>query len=573
MEWRERYEQWKNFEDMDPTVSQSLESLEGEEIKDAFASFLNFGTAGMRGILGAGINRMNIYTVRQATEGLAQLIEEVGQEAKERGVAIAYDSRHFSPEFAMEVALVLGKHQIKAYLYESLRPTPTLSFAVRYLHAYAGVMITASHNPAEYNGYKVYGEDGGQMPPEEADKLTQYVMAIEDPLAVTIGDKTELLGSGQIEIIGDRVDQAYLEAMKEVTINSSLINEMADQVTIVYTPLHGTGLYLGLKALEQAGFKQIHVVEEQAEGDGAFPTVQSPNPETPSAFDLAVQLGKTIEADILLATDPDADRLGVMIKDQEGNYQLLTGNQIACLMLDYLLKARKQVDQLPANGVVLKSMVSTDLATTITESYGLEMVEVLTGFKFIAEKIKQYESSDAHEFLFGFEESYGYLLKSFARDKDAIQALVMLAELTAYYKQKGMTLIQAMDQIYQEHGYYIEKTLSQKYPGLAGKQTMQDIMQRVRTQPLNQFAGVPVEAKLDYLQGQMTRADGKEQVLTYPKSDALKYKLSDGSWIALRPSGTEPKIKLYLGVKDQTADQAEEKLAEFEEAINELIKD
>lgn len=573
MNWRESYEQWLNFETLDASLKEELTSVEDEALlEDAFGGSLSFGTAGMRGVLGAGPNRMNYYTIRQATEGLAILIEKNGEEAKRRGVAIAYDSRHFSPEFAMEAAMVLGKHGIKSYVYESLRPTPVLSFAVRYLNAFAGIMITASHNPAEYNGYKVYGSDGGQMPPEDADNLTTYVRNVENSLEVEVGDKTELLGSGMIEIIGDRVDQAYLEEMKAVTVDASLVAEMADKVNIVFSPLHGTGMYLGMKALEQAGFNSIHVVEEQAKADGDFPTVESPNPESEEAFALAEQLGHNIEADILLATDPDADRLGAMIRDTEGNYQLLTGNQIASIMLDYILNARQAKGDLPTNGVALKSIVSTNLADAIMQSYDLEMVEVLTGFKFIAEKIKQYEETGEHTFLMGFEESYGYLIQPFVRDKDAIQALVVLAELTAYHKKHGRTLGDALEEMYEKYGYFYEKTISVSFPGLSGQAQMKEIMQRVRTEGIDALGGVKVKTGADYLNGTLTNMDGKQSTLAYPSSDALKYVLEDGSWVAFRPSGTEPKIKLYLGVEGTSQAEVEEKAAKLEAEIRELTK-
>ena len=573
MNWRESYEQWLNFETLDASLKEELTSVEDEALlEDAFGGSLSFGTAGMRGVLGAGPNRMNYYTIRQATEGLAILIEKNGEEAKRRGVAIAYDSRHFSPEFAMEAAMVLGKHGIKSYVYESLRPTPVLSFAVRYLNAFAGIMITASHNPAEYNGYKVYGSDGGQMPPEDADNLTTYVRNVENSLEVEVGDKTELLGSGMIEIIGDRVDQAYLEEMKAVTVDASLVAEMADKVNIVFSPLHGTGMYLGMKALEQAGFNSIHVVEEQAKADGDFPTVESPNPESEEAFALAEQLGHNVEADILLATDPDADRLGAMIRDTEGNYQLLTGNQIASIMLDYILNARQAKGDLPTNGVALKSIVSTNLADAIMQSYDLEMVEVLTGFKFIAEKIKQYEETGENTFLMGFEESYGYLIQPFVRDKDAIQALVVLAELTAYHKKHGRTLGDALEEMYEKYGYFYEKTISVSFPGLSGQAQMKEIMQRVRTEGIDALGGVKVKTGADYLNGTLTNMDGKQSTLAYPSSDALKYVLEDGSWVAFRPSGTEPKIKLYLGVEGTSQAEVEEKAAKLEAEIRELTK-
>ena len=571
MTWQETLNLWKNYDALDPVLKEELANNQDEEaLKDAFGANLSFGTAGMRGVLGAGPNRMNVYTVRQATEGLAQLIEEAGQAAKDRGVAISYDSRHYSPEFAMEAALVLGRHGIKSYVFESLRPTPELSFAVRYLNTYAGIMITASHNPAAYNGYKVYGEDGGQMPPEDADKLTEFVRAVENPLTVEVGDKTELLGSGVVEIIGDRVDQAYLEEMKAVTINPELVKEMAEQVSIVFTPLHGTGMYLGLKALNQAGFNTIHVVEEQAKADGDFPTVKSPNPESAAAFDLAEQLAKKVEADILLGTDPDADRLGAKVRTSKGDYQLLTGNQIASLMLDYILNAKLELNQLPKNGVAVKSIVSTNFANAILSHYGLEAVEVLTGFKFIAEKIQEYEETGAKTFLMGFEESYGYLIKPFVRDKDAIQALVVLAELTAYHKKAGRTLADVLESMYEKYGYFYEKTIAVDFPGLSGQAKMAAIMQQIRTEGIKEMGGLKVVSAADYLAGTRTLADGTVESLTFPPSDALKYVLEDGSWVAFRPSGTEPKIKLYLGTQGTSHEEVEAKAAKIEADIAKL---
>ena len=572
MSWEEIYQLWKNHESLDTHLSEELNQLSREESEDAFGANLSFGTAGMRGVLGPGTNRMNIYTVRQATEGLAKLIKDAGEDAKKRGVAIAYDSRHFSPEFAMEAAMVLGKHDIKSYVYESLRPTPVLSFAVRHLNTYAGIMITASHNPAEYNGYKVYGEDGGQMPPEAADKLTEYVRAIDNPLEVAVGDKTDLLGSGTIEIIGERVDNAYLEEMKAVTVDLDLVQSMKDEVNIVFTPLHGTGLMIGLKALEQIGFDNIQVVKSQADSDGNFPTVKSPNPESADAFVQAEELGRSVDADILLATDPDADRLGAMIRVADGSYQLLSGNQIASIMLDYILNARREKGELPDNGVAVKSIVSTDLADAIIESYGLEMVEVLTGFKFIAEKIKEYEETNEHTFLMGFEESYGYLVQPFVRDKDAIQALVILAELTAFHKKAGRTLGDVLEAIYDKHGYFVEKTISVSFPGLSGKEKMASIMSQVRKNTPSQLGGLSIDKAADYLEGTVQYGDGKSAGLDYPSSDALKYTLEDGSWVAFRPSGTEPKIKLYLGVRGDNRETVDQKAEAIEADMRKLTE-
>lgn len=572
MSWEAMYQLWENHESLDKELKKELGQLSREDTEDAFGANLSFGTAGMRGVLGPGTNRMNIYTIRQATEGLAKLIEDAGEAAKKRGVAIAYDSRHYSPEFAMEAAMVLGQHGIKSYVYESLRPTPVLSFAVRHLNTYAGIMITASHNPAEYNGYKVYGEDGGQMPPEDADKLTEYVRAIDNPLEVVVGDKTDLLGSGTIEIIGERIDHAYLEEMKSVTVDLDLVESMKDDVNIVFTPLHGTGLMIGMKALEQIGFNNIQVVKSQADSDGDFPTVKSPNPESADAFVEAEELGRSIDADILLATDPDADRLGAMIRVADGSYQLLTGNQIASIMLDYILNARREKGELPENGVAVKSIVSTDLADAIIESYGLEMVEVLTGFKFIAEKIKEYEETNEHTFLMGFEESYGYLVQPFVRDKDAIQALVILAELTAFHKKAGRTLGDALEEIYDKHGYFVEKTISVSFPGLSGKEKMANIMRQVRENAPSELGGISIKKAADYLEGTVKYAEGKAARLDYPSSDALKYTLEDGSWVAFRPSGTEPKIKLYLGVRGDNREEVDQKAFAIEADMRKLTE-
>lgn len=572
MSWEAMYQLWENHESLDKELKKELGQLSREDTEDAFGANLSFGTAGMRGVLGPGTNRMNIYTIRQATEGLAKLIEDAGEAAKKRGVAIAYDSRHYSPEFAMEAAMVLGQHGIKSYVYESLRPTPVLSFAVRHLNTYAGIMITASHNPAEYNGYKVYGEDGGQMPPEDADKLTEYVRAIDNPLEVVVGDKTDLLGSGTIEIIGERIDHAYLEEMKSVTVDLDLVESMKDDVNIVFTPLHGTGLMIGMKALEQIGFNNIQVVKSQADSDGDFPTVKSPNPESADAFVEAEELGRSIDADILLATDPDADRLGAMIRVADGSYQLLTGNQIASIMLDYILNARREKGELPENGVAVKSIVSTDLADAIIESYGLEMVEVLTGFKFIAEKIKEYEETNEHTFLMGFEESYGYLVQPFVRDKDAIQALVILAELTAFHKKAGRTLGDALEEIYDKHGYFVEKTISVSFPGLSGKEKMANIMSQVRENAPSELGGISIKKAADYLEGTVKYAEGKAARLDYPSSDALKYTLEDGSWVAFRPSGTEPKIKLYLGVRGDNREEVDQKAFAIEADMRKLTE-
>lgn len=571
MVYSDVYEQWKNYDQLDAHLKEELTELEGNEdaVKDAFFAPLEFGTAGMRGILGPGINRMNIYTVRQATEGLARLMESKGEEAKKRGVAIAYDSRRMSPEFAMEAAITLGAHGIPAYVFESLRPTPELSFAVRHLNALTGIMITASHNPAEYNGYKVYGEDGGQMPPADADALTDYIRAIENPLEVTVGNEQELKEQGLITILGEEVDQAYLEEVATVTVNPDLVQEMSTEMKLVFTPLHGTGKMLGERALAQAGFKGITLVPEQAEADSEFSTVKSPNPEDPGAFEYAMKLGTELDADILVATDPDADRLGAAVRKAKGEYVVLTGNQIASLMADYLLLARKEAGTLPANGALLKSIVSSELPTAIAASYGVKMIDVLTGFKFIAEKIKQYEEDSSQEFLFGFEESYGYLVKPFVRDKDAIQALVLIAEVAAYYKKKGETLYDGLQELFEKHGYFLEKTISITMSGLSGQEKIKALMSKFRSDAPVDFAGIKVVETQDFLTSTTTYAGGSEEAIDMPSSDVLKYFLEDGTWIAIRPSGTEPKIKFYIGAKAENQDAVDQKVSELESDIRE----
>ncbi|EOI6503343.1 phospho-sugar mutase [Enterococcus faecalis] len=574
MSWEQVYQQWLNEENIPENLKNELKDLntDPEKCEDAFYAPLEFGTAGMRGILGAGINRMNIFTVRQATEGLARFMDTQYPETKRRGVAIAYDSRHMSPEFAMEAAKTLAKHDIPSFVFESLRPTPELSFAVRYFKAFAGIMITASHNPAAYNGYKVYGEDGGQMPPADADALTKYVRSIENPLKIDVLSDEEVAHSGLINIVGEEVDNAYLKEIKTVTINQELINEMGKELKLVYTPLHGTGKMLGEKALKQAGFEKFVLVPEQAVADPDFTTVKSPNPEEHSAFEYAIRLGEKEGADLLIATDPDADRLGAAVRMPNGDYQVLTGNQLGSIMIHYILEAHQQAGTLPQNAAVLKSIVSSELATAIAEKYNTKMFNVLTGFKFIAEKIQQYEEDHSQTFMFGFEESYGYLVKPFVRDKDAIQALVLLAEVAAFYKKQGKTLYDGLQDIFEEFGYFEEKTISVTMSGIEGSGKIKALMAKCREQAPTEFAGIQVAQTEDFKELTRTFADGQTEQLQTPPSDVLKYHLEDGSWIAIRPSGTEPKIKFYLATKATSSSEASEKIAAFEAVVNELTK-
>ncbi|WP_424696097.1 phospho-sugar mutase [Granulicatella elegans] len=570
MNWQDVALKWEKFEGLEDYLKTQLENFSEKEKEEAFYAPLEFGTAGMRGIVGPGINRMNIYTVRQATEGLARLIETYGEEAKKRGVAIAHDSRHFSPEFALESAKVLVKHGIKAYVFEDLRPTPELSYAVRHLHTFAGIMITASHNPAAYNGYKVYGEDGGQMPPKDADALTEFVRQVENPLAVDVVTKEELEQSALFEWIGEAVDAAYLEEIKSVSVNPALLSNTKD-LSVVYTPLHGTGLMLTKRALDQAGFTGLQVVSEQATPDGDFTTVKSPNPEEAGAFEYAIRLGEETKADVLLATDPDADRMGAAVRQPDGTYQVITGNQIAAILLDYLLFAHQKAGTLPANAAAVKSIVSSELPTVIAEHYGAKMVNVLTGFKFIAEQIKNYEETNAHTFMFGFEESYGYLVQPFVRDKDAIQAVLLLTEVAAHFKSEGKTLYDGLQALYEKYGYFLEKTISVTVQGLEGPAKIKALLDGLRKEVPSNFGGIKVALAQDFAVNQQVDAEGIVSEIGLPTSNVLKYILEDGSWIAVRPSGTEPKIKFYMGVKAATQEEAEEKLAKFQKDLDAYI--
>ena len=572
MTYQENFQKWADFADLPDYLRRDLENMDEKTKEDAFYTNLEFGTAGMRGLIGAGTNRINIYVVRQATEGLARLIESKGGNEKERGVAIAYDSRHFSPEFAFESAAVLAKHGIKSYVFESLRPTPELSFAVRHLNCFAGIMITASHNPAPFNGYKVYGEDGGQMPPHDADALTTYIRAIDNLFAVEVADVEAEKASGLIEVIGEAVDVEYLKEVKDVNINPALIEEFGKDMKIVYTPLHGTGEMLARRALAQAGFDSVQVVEAQATADPDFSTVKSPNPESQAAFALAEELGRQVGADVLVATDPDADRVGVEVLQKDGSYLNLSGNQIGAIMAKYILEAHKNAGTLPENAALCKSIVSTDLVTKIAESYGATMFNVLTGFKFIAEKIQEFEEKHNHTYMMGFEESFGYLIKPFVRDKDAIQAVLVVAELAAYYRSRGLTLADGIEEIYKEYGYYAEKTISVTLSGVDGAEQIKAIMAKFRNNAPKEWNATEITVVEDFKAQTSTAADGTVTTLTTPPSDVLKYTLADGSWIAVRPSGTEPKIKFYIAVVGESNEDSQSKIANIEAEINAFVK-
>lgn len=575
MSWKETYQIWKDQPDLEPNLKKELDAMHDEaEIEDAFYAPMSFGTAGMRGLMGPGINRMNVYTVRQATEGLATLIDSLGEDIKKRGVAIGYDSRHHSSEFAHNAARVLGAHGINVYIYDYLRPTPELSFAVRHLHTYAGIMITASHNPKEYNGYKIYGEDGGQMPPKESDMMTEYIRKINDIFDIKLADEQKMLDDGLETILGEDVDAAYLANAKKVTVNPELAKKYGKDMKFVFTPLCGTGRMLGERALRQAGFTNFTIEPTEAQPNGDFPGLEHPNPEFPEAFVRSIKLGKEIGADVLIATDPDADRLGCAVRQPNGDYQILTGNQIASIMLAYILEAHKQAGTLPVNAAAVKSIVSTNLVTKIAESYGVQMINVLTGFKWIADQIHKYETGKLdHTFMFGFEESYGYLIKPFVRDKDAIQSLTLLAEVAAYYRSRNMTLYDGLQELFKKYGFFREQTISNSYPGVDGPTKMKNLMKKFRESAPEEFAGHKVVLTEDFSKGTKTTADGKVSELGIPESNVLRYVLDDETWIAIRPSGTEPKLKFYIGTSAPTVEEADLKLGEFEKALKEFTEE
>jgi phosphoglucomutase len=487
-------------------------------------------------------------------------------------VAISFDSRYHSQEFALAAAGVLGKHGIPSFVFDSMRPTPELSYTVRELNTYAGIMITASHNPKQYNGYKIYGPDGGQMPPMESDKITEYIRQVTDIFGVEALTQSELRAKGLMTIIGEDIDLKYLEEVKTVSINHELIQRFGADMKLIYSPLHGTGKVVGGRALENAGFKDYTMVPEQAIADPEFITTPFPNPEFPQTFDLAIELGKKQDADLLIATDPDADRLGAAVRLPNGDYKLLTGNQIAALMLEYILTAHDAAGDLPGNAAAVKSIVSSELATRIAEAHHVEMINVLTGFKYIADQIKHYEENGDHTFMFGFEESYGYLVRPFVRDKDAIQGIVLLAEIAAYYRSKGQTLYDGLQNLFTTYGYHEEKTISKDFPGVDGKEKMAAIMEKVREERPSQFDQYKVLETEDFLAQTKYEADGSTQAIKLPKADVLKFTLDDGTWIAIRPSGTEPKIKFYIGTVGEDEKDALNKIDVFETAINELIK-
>ena len=573
MDYREVYEQWLANPYFDDATKEELKNIaeEENEIKERFYMDLEFGTAGLRGIIGAGTNRMNIYVVRRATQGLANYIAKVGKQSQ--GVAIAYDSRHMSPEFAQEAALCLAANGIKAYIFESLRPTPELSFAVRHLGCVAGINITASHNPPEYNGYKVYWEDGAQITPPHDTGIMGEVKAISDWNTVKTMDKAQAEKAGLYEVIGQKIDDAYMEELKKQVIHQDAIEAEGKNLKIVYTPLHGTGNIPARRILKELGFENVYVVKEQELPDGAFPTVSYPNPEAAEAFELGLKLAKEVDADLVLATDPDADRLGVRVKDKNGEYHDLTGNMSGCLLANYEIGQRRAVNgSLPEDGALIKTIVTSNLADAIAKGYGVDLIEVLTGFKFIGQQILGFENSGKGTYLFGFEESYGCLIGTYARDKDAIVATMALCEAAAYYKTQGKTLWDAMIEMYDQYGYYKDDIKSITLKGIEGLQKIQEIMDTLRKNPPAEFAGHKVVSARDYKKDTIADlATGEVKPTGLPNSNVLYYDLTDDAWVCVRPSGTEPKVKFYYGVKGTSLEDADEKSAVMGKAVLDMV--
>lgn len=574
MSYQQNYKQWLRDFASDEAVVADLTAIAGDEkeIEDRFYRNLSFGTAGMRGVLGAGMNRMNVSTVRRATQGLADFL--AGDESnKRRGVVIAYDSRRMSTEFAMETALVLCANGISAYLFDALRPVALLSFGVRHLNAAAGVVITASHNPPQYNGYKVYAEDGAQIGPETAAAVTAKIDALSFTAARRMTE-AEAKAAGLLHIIGNaEVDDEYISRVKTLSIYPEIAREEGKSLKIVYTPLHGSGNVPVRRILKEIGLTSVSVVKEQEAPDPDFSTIKVPNPEDPAAFTLAIKLANEVGADAIFGTDPDCDRLGVAVREKDGSFRLLTGNQIGCLMLNYILSGKKAQGKLPENGAVVKSIVSTELARPICAAYGVELFDTLTGFKFIGEKIQQFEDEKSHTFLFGFEESYGFLSGTFVRDKDGVNASLLIAEAAAYYRTQGKTLCDVMSDIFATYGYYLEKVESTTLPGIDGLKVMEEIMSRIRSDPPMEIGGVKVARVKDFMRGTDTdAATGAVVKMDYPESDVLYFAMEGGHFVCVRPSGTEPKIKLYVNVNDRDESKAKALLEHLSAEAHKLLK-
>lgn len=570
--YSERYQLWLENPYFDQETQQELKGLEDKELEDRFYTDLEFGTGGLRGVLAAGTNRMNKYVIRKVTQGLAEYITEANEFGRQRGVVIAYDSRRFSKEFAMEAALVLAHNNIKVYLFDSLHPTPVLSFAVRHLKALAGIVITASHNPKEYNGYKVYWEDGGQVPPEQAGEILARINAREDWVIETMSAE-QALASGLLQLIGEEVDKAYLAQVLKLSWQPNLIKNDGGHLQVVYTPLHGAGNLLVRRTLSELGFTHVFVVPEQEAPDPEFTTVPYPNPEIPSTFDLARKYGEKLKADILLATDPDSDRLGVIVRDLDGSYVQLSGNQIGVILEYYLLTQKKALGSLSADTTIIKTIASTDLADELAQDFNIRVENVLTGFKFIAEKEKEMEEHGNGQFLFGFEESYGYLAGNFVRDKDGVIAAMLVCEAALYYKMtQSKTLWQVLEEIFHLYGYYIEDQKSIALQGKEGKEEMKFIMDTLRSMKIREFAGLPIEKIDDYETGVGNNlSTGQTYQLLLPQSNVLRYSFVGGGFVMARPSGTEPKIKFYFSLKGTDQNDVKDKLQGVKTALLTII--
>lgn len=575
MNYMAEYERWLASPALTADERAELEAIRGDEdaIKDRFFAPLSFGTAGLRGVLGVGLYRMNRFTVGAATQGLANLIVQNGSEACARGVAIAYDSRHFSPKFAQLAACILAANGISVKLYDELRPTPELSFAIRYYGTIAGINITASHNPKEYNGYKVYWEDGAQLPPKEADVVAKEMGALDFFADVKTMDFEEAKAKGLVKMMDWQTDEAYLKEVLKVAINPDCVKQVADDFKLVYTPFHGAGYRLVPEILKRIGYKHIICVPEQMVIDGDFPTVKSPNPENKEGFHLAIDLAKANGVDLIIGTDPDADRTGIVLKNSEGEYVTLSGNQVGVLLIDYVITAKKLTGTMPAHPAVLKSVVTTEMARAAAEKNGVDCFDTFTGFKFLAEKIKQFETTGSHEYLFAFEESYGYLAGDYARDKDAVTASMLIAEMAAYYRTKGMTLYDAMQTMYEKYGYYTEQTISITMPGVAGLERMKELMAELRATPLTEVAGHKVEYIRDYQSGVRTCVScGKTEEMELSGQNVLYYELAGGTSFIIRPSGTEPKVKVYIMAKADSKAESDAKVAALADAAKEIVK-
>lgn len=575
MDYKEKYAQWVSNPLFDEDTRNELKEIEKDdkEIQERFYKDLEFGTGGLRGIIGAGTNRMNKYTVGKATQGLANYILKQGEDCKKKGVAIAYDSRNMSPEFAEQAGLVLSGNGIPAYVFDELRPTPELSFAVRHLGCTAGIVVTASHNPPEYNGYKVYWEDGGQVPYPRDEAIITEVNLVADYADIKSMEKQEALKAGLFHVIGKEIDDAYVEKVKEQSIHGDLVKKVADDFTIVYTPLHGTGNKPVRRILSEIGFKNVFVVPQQEKPDKNFSTVSYPNPEDPKAFTLALELAKEKGADVIVGTDPDADRVGVVVKNSEGEYVVLSGNMSGALLTEYILSQKKEKGLLPNNGAVIKTIVTTEMIRPICQEYGVEIFDVLTGFKYIGEKIKQFEETGNYEYVFGFEESYGCLSGTYARDKDAVVATMLVCEMAAYYKSKGLTLFDGLQALYQKYGYYKEGIKSLTLKGIEGVERIQYIMTALRKNVPVEFAGLKVEWARDYQSKEFKNLlTGETEEDTLPVSNVLHYTLEDGTWLCVRPSGTEPKLKFYYGVKGSSLEDAEARVQALSNSVDAMLE-